>query len=253
MIRHELNETDLILEEPATYAQDYQIHMLAENTFAHLIETTACCMDGNSQYIYNISGKESLSKMYETDRIDKTDMIIIVEQMMEAVEEVQNHMLDANRLILNPDYIFYERGCFFFCYYPLWKENLCEGFHKLTEFFIRELNYETQDGVIMAFELHKGTMTDHYDIDEIMIRIEAAAAEVKTAVTLNKQKEKKAELWEDDWIEAEERGYPVLRETSDYREGGKLGKILGSRRKPKWGQWEDLLMAEESSIIQGNR
>lgn len=250
-IRQELNETNLILEESGSYVQDYQIHMLMENEFTHVLETTAYGMDGKSQYVYNISGKENLLRMYETDRINKMDMITMVEQMVEAIEEVQNHVLDVNQLILDPEYIFYEKGVFFFCYYPLWQESLCVGFHKLTEFFIRELNYENQEGVIMAFELHKSTMTEHYDIEGIMHDIEVQTAEIKKSVSPPRRQASAQELWEDDWIDDVEQGIGMVRETlRDQEERGRIGKLLHRHKKPKWGQWEDLLIAEESSIIQ---
>lgn len=250
-VRHELNETNLIIEKTVPYEQDYQIRMLMENEYRHLLETTACGIDGKSRYIYNISGRETMESMYETDLIDKMDMITVVEQMVEAIEEAQTYLLDVNCFILSPEYIFYEKGIFYFCYYPLWEESLCEGFHKLTEFFVQKLNYENQEGVIMAFELHKATLTKNYDIEGVMHDIEVQTAEIKKSISLPDREKASCELWEDDWIEENAMGIGMVREMGEEEETGLLNRLIGRYKKPKWGKWEDLLMAEESSIIQG--
>ena len=47
-----------------------------------------------------------------------------------------------------------------------------EEFHKLTEFFVREVDYKNKEGVHLAYTLHKATMEEHYSIEKIMEELE---------------------------------------------------------------------------------
>ena len=77
-------------------------------------------------------------------------------------------MLDGNCLLLEPEYIFCERGHYYFCYYPAYRSEAKEAFHRLTEFFVQEVNYEDKEGVQLAYTLHKATMEENYSIKQIM-------------------------------------------------------------------------------------
>jgi hypothetical protein len=77
-------------------------------------------------------------------------------------------MLDGTNILLDPEYIFCENNTYYFCYYPSSKQDIRKEFHALTEFFVREVNYNDEEGVHLAYTLHKSTMEDNYNIEEIM-------------------------------------------------------------------------------------
>ena len=41
-------------------------------------------------------------------------------------------------------------------------------FHRLTEFFVKQVDYKDEEGVNFAYTLHKMTMEENYSIEEIM-------------------------------------------------------------------------------------
>ena len=77
-------------------------------------------------------------------------------------------MLDGKCILLEPEYIFCEDTTYFFCYYPSCDHDIREEFHRLTEFFVREVNYKDEEGVHFAYTLHKATMEENYSMEEIM-------------------------------------------------------------------------------------
>ena len=81
-------------------------------------------------------------------------------------------MLPAEHLLLDPEYIFYEKGNYYFCFYPPDEEALKDKFHKLTEYFVREVDYKDEEGVHLAYTLHKSTMEENYTIEQILEEFE---------------------------------------------------------------------------------
>ena len=66
-------------------------------------------------------------------------------------------------------------------------EDLCKIFHELTEYFVKMLDYEDTEGIFLAYELHKATLQEHYDLELIMKEYKGREAERKKFVR-DKQK-----------------------------------------------------------------
>ena len=71
--------------------------------------------------------------------------------------------------------IFEDKEQFYFCYHPSSKKDIREEFHTLTEFFVRQVDYNDEKGVHFAYTLHKSTMEDNYSLEEIMKRLSPAS------------------------------------------------------------------------------
>ena len=94
--------------------------------------------------------------MYERNEISAKDIKIFLECLSMALEEVQKYLLDKDCILLEPEYIFFEEGSFYFCYYPPAQQDIWEAFHVLTEYLVKVADYQDQECVRLVFLLHKG-------------------------------------------------------------------------------------------------
>ncbi len=163
-----LNRLCLHIYEEEHYEEDYQMPMLRQNHLEGILEVDGCEVEGRARYTYEISGLVSMKSMYENTCIKKQEIQDIVTRILEVTEILQKYMLNPNCLVLKPEYIFYKDGKWFFCYFPNMKEDLYRLFHELTEYFVRMLDYEDTEGIFLAYELHKATLQEHYDLELIM-------------------------------------------------------------------------------------
>lgn len=163
-----LNRVCLHIYREEHYEEDYQMPMLRQNRLDGILEVDGCEVEGKARYTYEISGLVSMKSMYENTCIKKQEIQNIVTRILEVTETLQKYMLNPNCLVLKPEYIFYKEGQWFFCYFPDMKEDLCRLFHELTEYFVRMLDYEDMEGIFLAYELHKATLQEHYDLELIM-------------------------------------------------------------------------------------
>ena len=58
-----------------------------------------------------------------------------------------------------------------FCYYPANEQGIAESFHELTEFFVRETDYQDRSGIYISYALHKMTLAENYQICQVIEEI----------------------------------------------------------------------------------
>lgn len=171
-IQNDLNQSYLILEGTESGQEDYQTIMLRENHIPGILKTDVRNLDNQSCYYYDISGKTSLQTWCEQGVMRYEEMKHLVEDLLMAIENLEKYMLDGNGILLEPQFIFYDRKRYYFCYYPFHPESAKEAFHQLTEFFVRKVDERDDEGVRFAYTFHKATMEVHYSIAEILKRLE---------------------------------------------------------------------------------
>ncbi len=233
-INSEINYRELIVEDIGDYKEDYQIPMIRENSIKGLLKVAGRGVDNRSQYLYDITGYESMEQRFEKMCVDREILEVFLKQFLHIVVELKRHMLDINKLLLEPAYIFYKDQQYYFCYYPSNQKLVTETFHQLTEYFVKTIDYSNIDSAILACGLHKETMGDQYHIETLI-------------------EEKVVTLWvspEENYGELEEEQKEMV-ETQEVKETP-LKRFWSNKKretKEKWGSWEGLLRHEESSIM----
>lgn len=216
---NERMERKITIEEHVLYKEDYQMKMLKANSPEGFLKVAGRGMNGSSYYDYDVSGKISMQAMYTRAKLKAEDIRQFMYQFGNVLKETGKYLLDIHCILLEPEYIFYEEGQFFFCYYPPATQDLWEKFHVLTEYMVKVADYEEEECVRLAFLLHKGTMeekrerTSYYDTEE------------------------------HDWITEQEMGSSIMRETDNLWIPVK--RFLNKHKKTKWGEWDGLHIEEE--------
>lgn len=228
--KQDWNHMYFILERPEFYEEDYQMRMLQENKIEGLLQVSGQGINGKSQYSYEISGKVSMKSIYEKMVIEKDELASFLRQFLNLLSQIENYLLNVNCILLEPEYIFYEEGKYFFCYLPIEEEQFCHRFHCLTEYFVGKINHKEQQAILLAYELHKATMEENYSLEKIIGQaIAASENEIRTEKIRDEE-------YEDDWIDFDEK---------EEKKGNILeGKWrmwkekIGRKKAGKWGEWE---------------
>lgn len=215
------------------------MRMLKVNTLESFLRVQGRGMDQSSYYDYDVSGKVSMKAMYERAGIGETDVKQFLTAFQAAIREAETYLLDIHRILLKPEYIFYEEDRFYFCYYPPVKQDLWEEFHLLTEYFVKQADYQDKEAVRIIFLLHKGTMEENYSMEKLM----KECFQEKEKPQKEEAKEIRYDTREHDWITEQEMGSAILRETDQMWEP--VRKFLNRHKKQRWGDWDGLHIEEE--------
>ena len=235
-------ERKITIEEEKLYKEDYQMWMLQMNDIDGLLPVKGRGMDGSSCYDYNVSGKNSMKAMFERSKICEKDIKTFLKQLKNTINAVGEHLLNVICILMDPEYIFYEEEKFYFCYYPLSQKDLWEEFHKLTEYFVKQADYEDKECVRIVFLLHKETMEENYSLEKL---VEKCVKEERADESIKKPEIEKItyDTEDHDWIAEQELGSSIMRETENMWTPVK--KFLTRHKKSKWGDWDGLYIDEE--------
>lgn len=137
--------------------------------------------------------------------------------------------------MLDPEYIYCEKEEFYFCYFPRCECELKEEFHRLTEYFVSEVNYREKEGVHFAYSIHKASMEENYSIERIMNELVEAVQEEK-----KEERMIPAVNYEE---RMEKQGIPEIHEKKDFWEPVK--RLLDKKKKGKWGYWDEIHIEQD--------
>ena len=237
----DLHHAWMILETDMVYQEDYQMRMLAENAIPGLLAVRGHGKDDKSQYRYEISGKTSMQAKGEKEHWQFAELENFMRQFIQVLYAVKNYLLDVNCLSLDPGHIYMSDENYYFCYCPGEEGNILEKFHELTEYFVRETDYEQKEAVYLAYELHKASMEENYNIEYALEQILERKENEMESVQPEKKEgyDLQEELILDDWIAEQEMKGQVVKDSQSV--WGFLSQRLQKRRKKRESQWDDVL------------
>ncbi len=248
-VQSELTATQLVVEYPDYYVEDYQLPMLRSNVIPSVLKVETAGVGTTTQFGYDIGGMESFQKRFEREKLSLAELQLFLRQFLEMMESLQKYMLDANLLFLNPQYIFWKENLYYFCYLPVAGEPLLKQFHSMTEYFVKQIDYGDMECIFLAHKLNQGSMEEQYDIRSILKEYEKEAAERNKTVP-KIEKAPVRELKSIEQIPKQEKPGKYI-----YEDAGAIQKTnafqdfirrcLHRIRKNPWGGWQDLLLESD--------
>ena len=237
-----LNQTLLHICLSEKYEEDYQMPMLRHNHVEGILEVKGWEVEGKARYSYDVSNLVSMKSFFEKNSLQQAEIEQLVHELLETVEKLQTYMLNPECLVLQPEYIFHGKNRWYFCYFPQMKGNFQAAFHTLSEYFVKTLDYRDTKGIFLAYELHKATLEEHYDLSAIvsefeknkeerieqMEEIEERQNRMDSGNLFSLVEESEEETWKE--VTREEKQESIFK------------KILRKVQLKGWGTWDDLIL-----------
>lgn len=152
------------IEDACIYDEDYQLKMLRHNEIEGLLEVKAIGVNEKTRYSYNITGKTALTDYFSKTKITKEEFQSIIRGVKKVCEEIKQYLLKEEQLIYHPDYIFWEKGKYYFCYYPKEFPEESKEFRCLCKFIVDHLDYEEEEVMEKAYTLFEKSEEKNFDI-----------------------------------------------------------------------------------------
>lgn len=163
--KRELNFSYFILEEQAMEGtQYYQMKMVTENKISHLLPVSIHHFNGENQFYYDISGKQTLACIFEKREIEAGQLVQILSGLSKALTELENYLLDENYLCLEPEYMYMNVNTeqLFLCFYPFEETDFCRSIQKLSEYLLNHINHQDEQTVNMGYQLYRLTRENNF-------------------------------------------------------------------------------------------
>ena len=242
----DLNHAWMLLEVDQIYQEDYQMRMLMENDVPGLLTVCGQGQNENSRYRYEISGKVSMKVRGEREAWKAQEIENFMKQFVQMLYEVENYLLDVNCLSLDPAHIYMENDTYYFCYCPALGDDIRGKFHVLTEYFVRQVDYEDKEAIYLSYELHKASMEENYNVEQVLEGI--WARKEKEMEHLKPEKKDgtynlKEEILLDDWVSEQELKGNVVRDRMSV--WGFVSQRVKKRKERSRKEWEEGVNDEE--------
>ena len=251
------------------YEEDYQMLMLSHNNIGSLLKVTGRGRDGQSRYTFYPGDAVSMEKRYSRQEMKKEDIERFTIQFMEMTDSVKDHLLDPDRILLMPELIFIKDGTYRFCYLPVRgqekKKSLSASFHEITEYFVKKLDYQDTEGILLVYRLHKETLRENYDLKKILEEYrrdeyhkEEYGGLPDSAVFCTDDEGRKSyeskgherKSHESKSYEQKTPDSEIIRE--DVPHYGPLGKAIRRIKEGRWGRWDDLITEIDGQEAEGH-
>ncbi len=168
-IIYERNLTGSYMKIPVSFDAEFDERMMLKRKLPGLLPVEKCFVDGQGQYWYNISGRQSLDtfchmKPIGTEFIEKLIISICAE-----IEILERNLLDVNSLLLDPEFIYVTNSNqeFVFTIYPGAKDYIELEFQQLMEYILAKIDHKEMEAVQITYAIYEKTLTSGYSIMDI--------------------------------------------------------------------------------------
>lgn len=147
----------------------YQVNTIRYNKIEGLLPVQFFIEDGEYQYFYDISCKESLNHKMKYKKYTIREMRTILSDLHRCTKRMEDYLLDTNGLLLNPEYIFSDQNNqYHFCYYPVRNMVFEKSLEELFEYFMNHLDYQDEPTVQLAYMMYQKARENTTPFSELM-------------------------------------------------------------------------------------
>ena len=236
-------ERKITIEESEIYEDNYQMRMLRENPIDGLLPIRGRGVNAKSRYDYNVSGMISMKVLFDRNKLQAEKLRLLLESMDRVRKQMEEYLLPVDKLLLDPEYIFYDGNKFYFCYYPPGKGEFWSNFHSLVEYLVKETDYSDEPCVRMTFLLHKDTMEENHSFRQLL---EACLAEEKEekkpAMPGMIREEILYDTEEHDWTAEQKKASVILKETDNM--WSPVKRFLTRHGRKRNMDWDQMFLDE---------
>ena len=186
--KRDVSHNYLILHgEETVNTASYQVRMLTGNTMSSILKCRMQGLNGKWLFYYDITSKQSLASFYEQRKLGGEDLEMILTGFIRVMEEMGEFLLNAEQLVLCPEYMFLdvEKREVFFCCLPDYHHPVQEQFRELTEYFLPKLDHEDAVAVSLGYGVYRKAMEAGLQLEHIKALIYRAGNE-KNGGSMNK-------------------------------------------------------------------
>lgn len=151
--KKEAGKTQLVVEVPQTYPGEYQQMMLIYNEPECFLPVSECSEGLQRKFYYDVTGRNCLADMVIFARMDGHMIARLIRDLVKALDQTCEYLLDGGRICLDPAYIYYDQKAFSFCYIPFKESDFDWEFTILTDFITSHVDPGDKTAAAMAEKL----------------------------------------------------------------------------------------------------
>lgn len=218
----DVSRSYLVIKQEKEF-ESFENHMLQKNKIKGILPCSIRHQDLWLCYYYDVTSRQSLENILLVREMEHHEMKDLFLGLNKAVEEIKLHLLDANKLLLHPRFIFmeWESKEYYFIYYPpeiisasnpveVDKEDNQNSLKDLSQYLLKKTNHQDEKAVEFVYWLYEKVSNGICPISEIINFLEKSGShgnlieqEAISDIVKPSADEKKGE-WDEKWMDPQE-------------------------------------------------
>lgn len=147
--------------------------LMLQRKLPGLLPVEKAYVDGNGQYWYNISGRQSLDMYCRVKEIGISFIEKLIISICSEMEILEWNLIQTNCLMLDPELIFVTNSNqeIIFTVYPTEHGTIETEFRQLMEYLLTKIDHKDPQAVRAAYGIYEKTLMDGYAIRDIQQEI----------------------------------------------------------------------------------
>ena len=149
--------------------QEWEKKMIAHAPKGNIV-FAECVQENGEKYLwYNITGKQALDAVLETETFSYDMLCNVLNGIYEAVQQLEGMLLPAQSILLSAESIFvdYRTRQISFCYYPGNPMPLPEAFRTFMEYLLTRLDHSDERAVKAAYDIYGQSSAGGMELKEL--------------------------------------------------------------------------------------
>ena len=147
--------------------QEWEKKMIAHAPKGNIVFAECVQENGEKYLCYNITGKQALDAVLETETFSYDMLCNVLNGIYEAVQQLEGMLLPAQSILLSAESIFvdYRTRQISFCYYP--GNPLPEAFRTFMEYLLTRLDHSDERAVKAAYDIYGQSSAGGVELKEL--------------------------------------------------------------------------------------
>lgn len=145
----------------------YPLRMVLGNAIPGLLSCKPQKADGKVLFYYDVTARQRFLDAYE--KFGYNELKALCQGFLKIFEQMNTYLLDADRLILDMEYIYLDRqtGEVNLCYFPGFHKPVCEQLRCLAEQLLLQIDHGDARGVVLGYGLYRMTVESGFQIEAL--------------------------------------------------------------------------------------
>lgn len=209
----------------------YGVKMLCDNPIKGLLPLSLHVFNGEKELYYDISTRQPLNVLYEKKEMKKEDLERLFSGMKEALRNLEEYLLDTERLVIKPEYIYIHSAdeSINLLFDPCERGEFEKEVYDFAEYLLERINNEDEQAVVYAYGFYRYIKEEQGDLSEALERLLGEKEIIQDEAATESPGEESRDFgdkWNDLDFYADEEDAPVTREPEKGDEKKKYDQIM---------------------------
>lgn len=202
--RKNLHKSYMCVRTQEEVAEEYELCMLEGRKIPYLLTMETVLADGETEYLYDISGKQQLDDYLSGKRMDYRILWDVLCSIRELCLVLQEYLLREGGVCLEPEYIYVNLadGSLYFVYFPFREQSLPEAFGHYMEQLLRKIDHKDRMATELGYQVYQMCMLENTNMQGIFDSILRKEGDVMPEPETVTKTEMEEQEWEGECVES---------------------------------------------------